>query len=796
MITPRQLAEALDENAKGHGDKWKCRCPLKRNHSNEDKNPSFEVRINSKGKISWECYAGCDWQEITDEITRLGLNPYKRNTLPEKASKPTDETVWTAIVPVPEDAPAPPSKHSRLGESSASWTYRTADGRVALHILRFDIGDGDKEFRPLTFCSDGNGRKEWRWKELPKPWPLYNLDKLVERPDAEVIVCEGEKAADSAAEMFPECVAVASLHGSKSADKADWSPLKGRKVRIWPDADEVGRKYAASVAQQADKNKASSISMLDLASLQDAHGEELDKGFDAYDAMMLCVPMETVTFSPFALPPAQIRPRAEVTSEKEFAGDESDSSEDRKATFGSDLDITQRVIAHYGRENLMADKYGLYRWNEKCWVALHDKEIERLIIDTYALNWLGDKADGKHIASVLRMIKALCFDASVVFDAPDDLIHCQNGAIQVEADGITRHDHKREHYRTSLLPVTYDEDATSLRTVQFVEEIFEPPADADAEELGYDPKEDAALKTQLFFEALGYTLTNRANYEKYFLLHAGGSNGKSKVIFLLEQILGTHNIAAVDPSQFNNRFQLGGLRAKLANIVPEIRAGEEIDDAFFKKVTSGDPVTAEHKNKDPFQFRPYCTLWLGTNHMPHTRDLSHAFFRRAVILEFTNTFREKGDPEFKPGDKIADVDLEEKLKEEINGAFLLSLYGLSCLKRRGSFLQPPSSIAAKKKWKFDCDQAAQMVAECCDIGPELSCAASDLYNAYRLKWAPSVGISKILSQNSFARRLSDLGYKRGRKTDERLRLGLELKPEWRGITSRYSFRGSHDESNN
>src|SRR6185312_2261583 len=36
--------------------------------------------------------------------------------------------------------------------------------------------------------------------------------------------------------------------GSNASRKAEWSALKGRRVVIWPDADEPGSKYADTVA--------------------------------------------------------------------------------------------------------------------------------------------------------------------------------------------------------------------------------------------------------------------------------------------------------------------------------------------------------------------------------------------------------------------------------------------------------------------------------------------------------------------------------------------------------------------
>ena len=77
---------------------------------------------------------------------------------------------------------------------------------------------------------------------------MYNLDKLAARSDARGVICKGEKSADAAARVIPDSVCVTSPNGSQSASKADWSPLHGRRVLIWPDADEQGSTYVAEVA--------------------------------------------------------------------------------------------------------------------------------------------------------------------------------------------------------------------------------------------------------------------------------------------------------------------------------------------------------------------------------------------------------------------------------------------------------------------------------------------------------------------------------------------------------------------
>ena len=93
------------------------------------------------------------------------------------------------------------------------------------------------------------GKLEWRWERWPPKRPLYGLQRLAERPCAAVVVCEGEKAADAAARLLSGYVAVTSPNGSKSAAKADWSPLQGRAVTVWPDADAAGLEYARTSRQ-------------------------------------------------------------------------------------------------------------------------------------------------------------------------------------------------------------------------------------------------------------------------------------------------------------------------------------------------------------------------------------------------------------------------------------------------------------------------------------------------------------------------------------------------------------------
>jgi putative DNA primase/helicase len=66
-----------------------------------------------------------------------------------------------------------------------------------------------------------------------------------------VLIVEGEKAAKAAQGYFPDHVVTTSPGGANAADQADWSPLAGREVTIWPDHDHPGQNYARHVMRLA-----------------------------------------------------------------------------------------------------------------------------------------------------------------------------------------------------------------------------------------------------------------------------------------------------------------------------------------------------------------------------------------------------------------------------------------------------------------------------------------------------------------------------------------------------------------
>lgn len=146
---------------------------------------------------------------------------------------------WVPLLPVPDDAPEPPKAHVRRGKPAASWAYRDASGKLLGFVHRFTTSDGGKEVLPMCFAQHrATGAREWRWLAFPEPRPLYGLHELTINASAQVLVVEGEKCADAARSALGAAPALVTWPGgSKAVDKADWTPLAGRRVILWPDAD-------------------------------------------------------------------------------------------------------------------------------------------------------------------------------------------------------------------------------------------------------------------------------------------------------------------------------------------------------------------------------------------------------------------------------------------------------------------------------------------------------------------------------------------------------------------------------
>lgn len=397
------------------------------------------------------------------------------------------------------------------------------------------------------------------------------------------------------------------------------------------------------------------------------------------------------------------------------------------------LSFAREAVESFGAESLIHAKGEFWAWRARgVWETVEDQVIRKAAI--CALEGHETVTDAT-VRSVANLMRDDAHAEGTQFDQPADRrINVVNGTLEYRDGAWSLREHRRTDYLTTRLPVAYDPAATCPRFERFLDEIF----DGDA---------DAADKRRAVLEMMGYSLLQSCRYEKFALLVGSGSNGKSVLLEVLRNLVGESQVSAVEPARMGDRFQRGHLRGKLVNIVPELPVGSMLADAAMKSFTSGDVVNGEFKGGQPFDFRPFATIWLGTNNMPHTRDLSDGMFRRALILKFNRQFRE-GERE---------IGLADKLTEELPGILAAACRALGEVFDRGTITTPASSAEALKRWRMASDQVANFVEDCCVLGAGLGPVShATLFQAFR-EWAQGENLAHTVTGKAFTQRLEGLG---------------------------------------
>jgi hypothetical protein len=243
--SPEVIARILGECTVIPGG-YKCKCP-----AHEDKQASLQINIvgSRDGKTTVHCYAGCRPGDVFKAIEeKTGMYFESR----VKAARKEGDT--DLVYPAPIDWP-PLLAYNNIPHSVA-YEYRNADGHLVFVVARWNLPGGSKRILPYSVTNAG-GQHKWIAKLQLKPRPLYNLGEVLERPEATVLIVEGEKAVEAGKldQQFDDYVIVTYQGGAGNWKHSDWGPLRGRKVILLPDNDDAGRESFVELAQHLGLNE-------------------------------------------------------------------------------------------------------------------------------------------------------------------------------------------------------------------------------------------------------------------------------------------------------------------------------------------------------------------------------------------------------------------------------------------------------------------------------------------------------------------------------------------------------------
>ena len=259
-----------------------------------------------------------------------------------------------------------------------------------------------------------------------------------------------------------------------------------------------------------------------------------------------------------------------------------------------------------------------WQWGGSHWTPLSEGTLRRHVQDSFGHLPLAKRAsDHTAIAKVLadQLMRPLA-------DEPTIGVNFANGFLTSD---LVLHLHHPKFGAAYTLPYRYvPEGADSAKRFhRFLDSVW-----------GHDA--DFTDKVHMLRAAMAATLFGIAwKFETAFCCIGVHRSGKSQLLNLVEGLMPAGTISSINPDQWHDKFLPAEMVGKLINICSELPDKRHLDGRMFKTIVSGEFISAQRKNRDPFRFRPTCAHWIGTNHIPRTLDTSGGFIRRWRMFTFT-----------------------------------------------------------------------------------------------------------------------------------------------------------------
>lgn len=364
-----------------------------------------------------------------------------------------------------------------------------------------------------------------------------------------------------------------------------------------------------------------------------------------------------------------------------------------------------------------------YQYSEQgLWVVVDSQKLMQ-----FAALELCFKARAGYVIETIKLLSFTVFIDSEKFQQTSSHINLLNGMLEVKSGKLKKH--SPEFNSRIQLPYSYEAKAKCPRWRKFLRQIFA------------DDKGKIITLKQWF----GYCLTTETFLQQFVIFKGSGGNGKSVVLSVLSELVGSLNMCAISLQKMENDFVLASLRDKLVNLCGEIKTSKLIDSETIKLLTGDDPITVDIKYKSAITFKPKAKHIFSTNELPKFRDKTQALRRRAVFLTFEQTFTGKN----------CNKNLTNELLEELPGILLWTLEGWKEPGDTKTLYESPSCLAYKDRFAETLNPVLAFVNQACTLKATLPrIKRSALYKKYRNWHLNNIG-ERPLSKPAFYERLRD-----------------------------------------
>lgn len=295
-------------------------------------------------------------------------------------------------------------------------------------------------------------------------------------------------------------------------------------------------------------------------------------------------------------------------------------------SFTDKIHLAKQIIEGEGQVQpilpLHYDRTGLWwRWNFKLckWELIDEVDLMNHVSWSSPLNTVNSKERGEIIQALKQIARK-----NQPKEVPLTWLQFDDEIIDIETG--ERGKATYEYFLTNPLPYKIGRSEETPN----IDRIFE-------EWVG---KENVLLLKEI----IAYCMLRDYPINRIFCFIGSGMNGKSKYLELLRRFIGDDNVCSTElDTLLTSRFEVTRLHKKLVCQMGETNFNEMSKTSMLKKLSGGDLINFEYKNKNPFNDKNYAKILIATNNLPTTSDKTIGFYRRWVIIDFPNQFTEKKD---------------------------------------------------------------------------------------------------------------------------------------------------------
>jgi len=364
------------------------------------------------------------------------------------------------------------------------------------------------------------------------------------------------------------------------------------------------------------------------------------------------------------------------------------------------VDLASDLILEKNYFKTMFDNEEMWYYEKGCYVPQGTSMIKKLLQEQEAIK---EVMSSNFVAEVVQSIIRKTYIKREDFEAPINLICVGNGVYDLETETLL--EHKPDYYFKSKIETNFVEGADCPEIRNFVKSVVEDKY------------------FWMLFEIPSYLLYRKYEIQKAIMLNGTNDNGKSVYINLLEKFIGQKNYSSEELQEIcHSTFSKAELFGKLMNSCADLPATIMEDTGDFKKLTAFDTISAQRKFGQPFQYNSYAKLIFSANEVPESKDLTDAFFKRWIIIDFPYKFVVGLKPEeIKDNLKIADTKIIEKIttQQELEGLLRVSLARLKQLICNGCYVVNPPVSEIKQRYLIKSNSAVVFIeTELVDSIPE------------------------------------------------------------------------------